>query len=255
MRIAFDLDGVLADLHTVYVQAAVRLFPELDRAAIAAADVGASPPGPLGPPDDEPKLEEAPVVDPTAGVAVSRRQSSAIWDHFGGVENFWQGLAEIEVGAIARLAAVAEERRWEVLFITSRPTTAGATVQRQSQRWLQAQGFALPSVYVVHGSRGQVARALDLDVVIDDRPDNCLDVVLESKAGAVLIWRGPQAKVPASAKRLGIAVSPTVSECLDTLIEAEVSATEGTLLDKMRRLFGLRTRSAASILRGQGASR
>ena len=249
MRIAFDMDGVLADLNTVYVQTAIKLVPDLDRAAIATPDTGASMK------DDDPDSDEAPIVDPTAGVVISRRQSSAIWAHLGGIENFWQGLAEIEDGAIARLAAVADERRWEVLFITSRPKSIGGTVQRQSQRWLHAKGFPLPSVYVVHGSRGQVAKALDLDVVIDDRPDNCLDVVLESKAGAVLIWRGPQATVPASAKRLGIAVAPTVADCLDTLIEADVTAADDSLLDRLRRLFGLRTKSAKSMLRGPEASR
>lgn len=248
MRIAFDMDGVLADLHTRFVQTALKLFPELDRAAMAAPEVGASPPA------SEPASEEAPVVDPTAGVAVSRRQAEAIWAQLGGIENFWHGLAEIESGIVRRLAAVADERRWDVLFITSRPTSIGATVQRQTQQWLQAKGFPLPSVYVVHGSRGRVAQALDLDAVIDDRPDNCLDVVLESRAAAVLIWRGPQASVPASAKRLGIAVAPTVAECLDTLIQAEVSAAEGSLLDRMRRLFGLRTRSAASVLRRGSSS-
>ena len=248
MRIAFDMDGVLADLHTVYVQTAIKLFPALDGAAMAVPAVGA----PVL--DDDPASDEAPIVDPTAGVVVSRRQSEAIWAHLGDVENFWQGLAEIETGAIARLADVAEERRWEVLFITSRPSTAGGTVQRQTQRWLHANGFPLPSVYVVHGSRGHVARALNLDVVIDDRPDNCLDVVLESTAAAVLIWRGPQAAVPASARRLGIAVSPTVAECLDILIEADVAAAD-SLLERLRRLFGLRTKSAKSILRGQGAAR
>ncbi len=73
-----------------------------------------------------------------------------------------------------------------MIFLTSRPQTSGRTVQRQSQRWLERHGFVMPSVFVVHGSRGRIAEALDLDVVIDDRPDNCLDIVLESKAGAVL---------------------------------------------------------------------
>jgi hypothetical protein len=247
MRIAFDLDGVLADLHTTYVKVAVQLFPELDRAGIAAADVGASPPGP------EPAAEsEAP--GPGESLAVSRRQSEAIWKHLAAVENFWQGLGEIEHGAIARLAALANERRWEVLFITSRPTSAGLTVQRQSQRWLRDRGFDLPSVYVVHGSRGRVAQALDLDVVVDDRPDNCLDVVLESKAAAILIWRGPEASVPASARRLGIAVSPSVEACLAALVDAETTASDGSLLERMRRLFGLRTRSTASLLRSKGSA-
>ena len=69
----------------------------------------------------------------------------------------------------------------------------------------------MPSVYVVHGSRGQIAKALQIDVVVDDRPENCLDVVLESQAGAILVWRGQRESVPASARRMGIAVVPTVA--------------------------------------------
>ena len=243
MRIAFDMDGVLADLHTLYVQAAVKLFPELDRAVVTRADVGASPPA------DDPSPDLTEVPDPAAGFAVSRRQSEAIWKQLSSVENFWERLAEIEPGALARLALLAEERRWDVLFITSRPSSQGRTVQRQSQRWLEQKGFTMPSAFVVHGSRGKVAQALDLDVVVDDRPENCLDVALESSAAAILLWRGPQDTIPASAKRLGIAVAPSVAACLDTLIEAEKLA-EGSLLDRLRKLFGLRTRSAASILRG-----
>jgi hypothetical protein len=52
---------------------------------------------------------------------------------------------------------------------------------------------------------------------------------------------------------LGIAVTPNLSACLEALIEAEQAA-DGTLLDRVRRLFGLRTRSAASVLRRQGSS-
>jgi len=242
MRIAFDMDGVLADLHTPFTETAIRLFPELDRSAMRAPDVAASPV------DDAPDTE-APGVAAMAGVPINRRQSEAVWKHLAGVSDFWEGLAEIEAGAIRRLAQLAEERRWDVLFITSRPSTQGLTVQRQSQRWLERMGFKLPSVYVVHGSRGRVAAALNLDVVIDDRPDNCLDVVLESKAGAVLIWRGAQAAIPVSAKRLGIAVSSTVADCLDLVTEAEDTKAEGSLLDKMRRVFGLKTRKPPGILR------
>ena len=241
MRIAFDLDGVLADLHASYVQTAVRLFPELDRTVIGTPDVGASAP------DEKEGAEGSePGGEKSGGVprAVSRRQSQAIWNALRSVEDFWQGLTEIESGGIARLAALSEERRWEVLFITSRPKSRGATVQRQSQRWLEAKGFPLPSVYVVHGSRGRIAQALDLDVVVDDRPENCLDVALESKAEAILLWRGPQASVPSSAKRLGIAVAPSLHACLDALVEAQAGQVEGALLDRLRRLFGLRGRSA-----------
>ena len=245
MRIAFDLDGVLADLHNPFVRTAVRMFPELDPASIGAADIGASPPD-----DEEPSAEpsEAPTA-PAPDVPLTRRQSDAVWRELAATTDFWETLQEIERGIIARLATVADERRWEVLFITSRPISAGRTVQRQSQRWIQGQGFQLPSVYVVHGSRGRVADALALDVVVDDRPDNCLDVVLESKAGAILVWRGSRGDVPVSAKRLGIAVVSSVTEALDALIKAEKEKDDEGFLSRLRKLFGLQTRSGASFLR------
>ena len=245
MRIAFDLDGVLADLHEPFVETALRLFPELDRRAISSADVGASPP------DDENDAALAPAdgTAPPPNLSLTRHQNDAVWRAIGQTPDFWEQLKEIETGAIARLAKIADERGWEILFITSRPKSAGRTVQRQSQRWLERQGFPLPSCYVVHGSRGRIAAALAIDVVIDDRPDNCLDIVLESRAGAILVWRGPTASVPGSAKRLGIAVVATVAEALDALIVAEGGDASEGLLDRLRKIFGLRTKSKSPLIR------
>jgi hypothetical protein len=182
-------------------------------------------------------------------VVLDRDQTSAVWRVMMGTNDFWAGLQEIEPKAIARLAELADARRWEIMFLTSRPKSAGRTVQRQSQQWLEQNGFPQPSLFVVHSSRGRIAEALQLDVVVDDRPDNCLDVVLESKAGAILVWRGPQATVPTSAKRLGIAVVSTVGACLDALVRAQESDAEGGVIDRLRRLFGLKTRSASPLRR------
>lgn len=244
MRVAFDLDGVLADLHTPFLRTAQRVFPDLDWPALADAEETASPP-----PDAEaPPDEDAP--NPTSGPHLSRRQTDAVWRELTKTTDFWESLEEIESGAIARLATVADEREWEVLFITSRPRARGRTVQRQSQRWLAAHGFPLPSVYVVHGSRGQVADALAIDVVVDDRPDNCLDIVLGSKAGALLVWRPTTRPAPAASKRLGIAVVPTVAGALDALIEAErATDADGGVVDRLRRLFGLKPRTPQSVLK------
>jgi len=74
-------------------------------------------------------------------------------------------------------------------------------------------------------------------------------IVLESKAGALLVWRGPQAAVPSSATRLGIAVVPTVAGVLDALVEAERAVDGGGLLDRLRRVFGLKARSASPLVR------
>jgi len=236
MRIAFDLDGVLADLHGAFAKVALELYPEIDSATIGSPEVGSSPP--VG------TIESVmtPVQIPaTKSTPLTARQTAAVWKSLLGVNNFWETLPEIEPGTVARLAALTDERGWELLFITSRPGAAGRTVQRQSQRWLQQHGFPMPSLYVVHGSRGQIAKAMQIDVVVDDRPENCLDVVLDSKAGAVLVWRGKKKSVPASARRMGIAVVPTVDACLEALVAIERSQDGGSLLDRLRRLFGLTT--------------
>jgi hypothetical protein len=240
LRIAFDLDGVLADLHTAFAETAVRLFPELDTAALTSSDVAASPPvdGPPG---------TSIVVTPktAANLPLTSRQTDAVWETLSATPDFWESLSEIEPGTIKTIATLADERRWEMLFITSRPKSAGRTVQRQSQRWLQRMGFPMPSLYVVHGSRGLIAKALQIDVVVDDRPENCLDVVLESQAGAILVWRGQKEAVPGSARRMGIAVVPTVAACLDAIIKIEEPDDRG-VLDRLRSLFGLRTSRSAS---------
>ncbi len=245
MRIAFDLDGTIADLHTPFARAALDLFPELDPAAVAPPQVGASPPDPGQSVNDG---TAAPALS-TLELPLSNEQAGAVWRTLEAIENFWETLEELEPGSIGRLAQLADERRWEVIFITSRPRSRGRTIQRQSQRWLERCGFPLPSVYVVHGSRGRVADALALDVVVDDRPENCLDVVLESAAGSILVWRGQESGVPASARRMGIAVVPTIAACLDALAEAERPGHETRLLDRLRRVLGLKTRPTSAFLR------
>jgi len=244
MRIGFDLDGVLADLHEPFAKLAVELFPDLDRQGVVAEPAVPGAPGASD--QDAPDDLEDP---PPPGLTLTRRQTELVWKAVAGIDDFWETLAECEPGAIARLAELTEARRWEVIFLTSRPKAGGRTVQRQSQRWLERHGFPHPSAFVVHGSRGRIADALRLDAVVDDRPDNCLDVALESKAGAVLVWRGREQAVPVSAKRLGIAVVSSVSECLDALVIADEATGPERILDRLRRVFGLRTKPASPFAR------
>jgi hypothetical protein len=150
-------------------------------------------------------------------------------------DNFWETLPEIEPGAVARFSAIVAERGWEVIFLTQRPRTAGDTVQLQSQRWLRAHGFELPSVCVVSESRGKAATALSLDAVIDDRPDNCLDVSVDSSAMPLLLWRHAPDRLPPGVSRLRMQVVSTMAEAIDHLIrlQTQVSAPRG-LLSRLR---------------------
>jgi len=158
-----------------------------------------------------------PSPQPVPGLELTAREQSRLWRHVGTLDNFWQSLREIEPGAVKRLADVAAAHGWEVIFLTKRPASGGATAQVQSQRWLVSKGFERPSVYVVQGSRGLIAAALELDVVVDDRHENCYDVVVDSAARAILVWRGQAEQFSAAAERLGVEVVRTVGECLDVL--------------------------------------
>ncbi len=235
MRLAFDLDGVLADLEGALRREATRLFG-------TAPVPRASTPAP--PASGELLAEEGtgPVESALAALSLTPRQNRTLWREIKQTPNFWETLSELEPGAVRRLGRLVRQRRWELLFITSRPDAIGESVQVQSQRWLEAQGFVLPSVFVLNGSRGKLAHALQLDLVVDDRPENCLDVVLESKARAILVRRGDAVEAPANARRLGIAEVPGVGAVLDILEKAdEADGTGGTLMERVKRLLGLKT--------------
>lgn len=189
---------------------------------------------------EPPPAEVAPQEETPARRPLTSRERRALWERVGGIENFWAGLQEIEPGLVARFAALAQQHRWEVLFVTQRPEGAGATPQRQSQQWLHAHGFELPSVYVMQGSRGRLADALALDAVVDDRPDNCLDVVTDSTARAILVWRRAPETIPPGASRMGITVTYRFSDALDELEKLMTTRQRrGGLFGRIREAIGL----------------
>ena len=222
LRLGVDLDGVLADMDSALAEQAERLFG----GAIAEKR------HPEAAPDGAAAVRTLNLTPP-----MQRR----LWKQVESIENFWETLVELEPQAIERLAALAAERRWEVMFLTRRPDTVGVTAQVQTQRWLQSKGFPLPSVCVVQGSRGRIAAALGLDAVIDDRAENCVDVVVDSQAQAILIWREDESRLPAAAQRLGITVVPSMHDCLDVLIRLDsAEPPEPGVMARVRRLFGVK---------------
>ena len=130
-------------------------------------------------------------------------------------------------------------RSWEVFFITQRPATVGQTVQRQTQQWLHQQGFDMPSVLVISGSRGAAAGALRLTYHVDDSPQNCLDVASDSKAKPILIVPERDEVTENSARRLRIGIARSISEALDQLEQASDSASkEPRLLNRLSKMVG-----------------
>jgi hypothetical protein len=275
MRISFDLDGVLADMDTALARLAEREFgkrgPGIGDRGPAQGLRGLGSPGSsdgaqnLSPSEPAPApgsqipgirqgVEAYPAAAPVGSAAIiaqlSAREQIRLWQAVRETANFWESLAEHEPGAVGRLQKLAQELRWDVLFVTQRPSTSGHTPQIQSQRWLRRHGFNLPSVYTTQGSRGRIAAALTLDAHIDDRLEHCVDVATESQAWPILVWRDHASfdHMTANAAKLNIAVVRTVGEALDKLEEADrtpAPKTQTGMLDRLKRAFGLPSRTSA----------
>jgi hypothetical protein len=245
LRIACDLDGTLADMDAALQREARLLFgPEVDLHAVpgerleSAEDVEGQIATAVAPGGEDDGGGPAPATT-SARRPLTGSELRRLWAHVAQIEDFWTSLGEIEPGAVARLAHLATEHRWEVIFLTQRPQSAGETAQIQSQRWLQTHGFEMPSVMVMHGSRGRVAAALALDAVMDDRPENCLDVVTDSKALPLLIWRLRPEHVPPGIARTGIETVYSMAEALARLETLSGDRhRKRTLMGRIRGVFG-----------------
>jgi phosphoglycolate phosphatase-like HAD superfamily hydrolase len=234
LRIGFDMDGVLADFASAYHAVEDRLFG------------AASPHQRPGDPEKAAVDDNGEPLDRAAGEerrAMTRRERDQVWRAIHDTPDFWMSLAETETGIVKRLQETSLRLRWEVFFITKRPATLGDTVQRQTQRWLAAHGFDLPSVLVVPGSRGAAAAALTLDYHVDDSAQNAVDVQADSSARILLVVDPADDTGVRSAHRLGIGTVATIGAALDALEQATLGRTEPGLLARVARLVGWSPRS------------
>ena len=229
VRIAFDMDGVLADFSTAFHEVEHRLFGASSVVLAEAPELAAQ--------------HEEDAADPAAARSANpremRRRRDVIWDAIHKTPDFWTTLQPLDAGAVRRIHGMMLRLGWEVFFITQRPSTVGQTVQRQTQQWLHLQGFDMPSVLVISGSRGAAAGALRLNFHVDDSPQNCLDVVADSRARPILIVSEADEITEASARRLRIGVARSIGEALDALDEY-ASGPDGPppLLRKLSKLVG-----------------
>ena len=187
LRIGFDIDGVLADFFSSFLEMAAHVLPLADGASLADLD------------------------------AFSEGDRHKVWKEIIHTPNWWLRLSPYEPAEIARLYQLSRERKWEVFFMTTRVEIAGDSVQFQTQWWLEAQGFFLPSVVTVPGSRGDLANALRIDLLVDDQMLNCAEVIGASKSKALLMHRTPQSSVREQATNAGIGVVESLAEAIEVL--------------------------------------
>ncbi|HZB26026.1 MAG TPA: hypothetical protein VE379_07830 [Vicinamibacterales bacterium] len=199
LRLGLDVDGVVADFRAAFH-------------ALAATELGRR--------DVETEL--------------SKGDIERLWKAVARASNWWLDLAAYEPDQVARLYELARDQRWEVFFMTSRPPSAGDSVQLQTQVWLEKCGFYLPSVMTAPaGARGELARVLRLDLVVDDHLVNCMEIVGASNARVLHMARGevdPARREQAESR--GIGVVSTLSQALDATARLHdvLSSRQGRLL-------------------------
>ena len=200
LRLGIDVDGVLADFQTAL--GSVRQ----DLHGVAPGLVASR---------DRPTIE-----------------LKRAWRRIIRTPNWWTTLAAYEPDQIARLYELARRHRWEVFFLTKRPGTRGDTVQVQTQWWIERHGFYLPSVATVPSSRGEIAEALRLDLVVDDQLVECADCIGSSTTKAMLILRDTADETTRNqATTQGIGVVSTLAQALDGIerLDAIVGSRSGAL--------------------------
>jgi hypothetical protein len=189
IRVGFDVDGVIANFNKTFRETAARIEG-------GAGSHNRSDP---------------------AGRALAADAMKRVWDHISRTSQWWLQLEAYEPDQIQRLYRTSRERRWEVYFMTTRPSSAGETTQFQTQWWLESNGFPLPSVLTVPGSRGDAANALKLDIAVDDRLTNCVDIIAASRAKAIQLLRRDDPTVRDQALARGIGVVHTLAAALDAI--------------------------------------
>jgi hypothetical protein len=189
LRLGIDIDGVLADFRNAFRDTAREC------------------------------LRRDVISDALTDNSLSHIDIDKVWNHIARRPNWWMTLRAYEPGEIAKLYALTRSHKWEVCFLTKRPASAGDSVQFQTQWWLEQQGFYLPAVITVPGSRGDLANALRLDLAIDDQFVNCAEIIGAGPTKALLMLRDANAAMHQHAIDRGVGVVSSLAETLPILLQ------------------------------------
>lgn len=157
MRIGFDMDGVLANFYDAYEQKCIEAdlgidrFPRRGRQGVSI---------------------HPPCWNWPEHYGYAKAVVSAAWQSIKNDESFWAELPVMDPAGVEIARELHEDPDHDVYFVTARP---GRRSKLQTETWLEAQGIAAPTV-LMSDQKGYIAKALNLEVYIDDKIENCLQV-------------------------------------------------------------------------------
>ncbi len=171
MKIGFDVDGVLADFNRSFIERVI---------AVTGKDLF-----PLRPFD-------IPTWDYPQHYGYTDAECSAVWENIKADATFWYQLFPYD--GVPEFLSKLHSGNHDIYFITSRP---GIQAKAQTENWiefhnfgLKTEAFSYPTV-LISSDKGRCAVALKLDLYIDDRTENCLDVNHSSPATKVVMLARP----------------------------------------------------------------
>lgn len=149
--IGLDIDGVLGNFNSTYIELLVKL---------------------TGKDLFQPKPFEITTWFYPEAAGYTKAEIAAAWKHIEVDENFWVQLQPYP-DAQQFLEDLWEVEHQNVYFITHRP---GPTAKVQTEFWLRRLlGWDLPTVLVT-GAKGSVCKDLGVTHYLDDKTENCLGV-------------------------------------------------------------------------------
>jgi uncharacterized HAD superfamily protein len=189
MRIGIDLDGVLANFNEA--------FKELIKAQT----------GIVLPPLSDTYPD---TWDYHKAAGVSPEQGDKMWEYIK-TSMFWASLHALpETPAILDRLETLALNGHHIYFITSR---SGSMAKFWSELWLIRHGYASPTVLISY-DKGPIAKGLSLNVFVDDRPENCADVIAQGCGTRVYLIDAPYNRWANESLLYGKRVK-TVGEALD----------------------------------------
>lgn len=162
MIIGVDVDGVLADFNRDYIEKVIE---------VSGRDVFPARPF------------DIPCWSYPEHYGYTKKEVSAAWEAIKASRNFWVNLMGYPAteGFLDFLDSIDKDN--DVYFVTSR---VGVNVKVQTETWLYEHGMNRPTV-LISSEKGLCANALKMDYYIDDKNENCDQVVEVSGADCFML--------------------------------------------------------------------
>ena len=163
MRIGIDVDDVCSNFQKKFVALLIEMY-------------------------GRPSLDTAPIDWDWSNCCVTKSEMKEAWVKAALTHNLWTKLERLPSFDVETVELLMETHvRHDVWFITNRFDTPGVSPLKQTKYWLNRETLMKTPNVLIAKDKGPVASVLQLDAFIDDKPQNCLDVLATRPTARVFL--------------------------------------------------------------------